>query len=98
MTKDAQDNRVLAALSYVFFLFILPLGKKDSKFCQFHAKQGIIIFVAWIAVSFLGWIPFIGWAAWVSLLVTTIMAIVKTLKGEMWEIPYVSTYASKINL
>lgn len=98
MTKDVQDNRVMAALSYVLFLFILPLGKTNSKFCQFHAKQGIIIFIAWIVVSFLSWIPFIGWAAWVFLFVITMMAIVKTLRGEEWEIPYVSTYASKINL
>lgn len=98
MNKDAEDNRVLAALSYVLFLFILPLGKKNSKFCQFHAKQGIVVFVAWIVVSFLGWIPFIGWAAWLSLLIVTIMAIVKTLKGEMWEIPYFADYAKKINL
>lgn len=98
MTKDIEDNRVLAALSYVFFLFILPLGKKDSKFCQFHAKQGIVVFVAWIIVSFLGWIPFIGWAAWLSLLIITVLAIVKTLKGETWEIPYLSDFAKKINL
>jgi uncharacterized membrane protein len=98
MTKDAQDNRVLGALAYVFFLFILPLGKKDSKFCQFHAKQGIVMFVAWIAVSFLSWIPFIGWAAWLSLLIITVMAIVKTLNGEMWEIPYVADYAKRIKL
>jgi uncharacterized membrane protein len=98
MTKDAQDNLTLAALSYVFFLFILPLGKKDSKFCRFHAKQGIVVFVAWIIVSFLAWIPFIGWAAWLSLLIITVIAIVKTLKGEMWEIPYFADYAKRINL
>lgn len=98
MNQDVKDNRVLAALSYVFFLFVLPLGKKDSPFCQFHAKQGIVLFVAWVIVSLLGWIPFLGWAAWVSLLVLTVMAIVKTLGGEQWKLPWLGEFAVRIKL
>ena len=98
MTKDAEDNRILATLSYVLFLFILPLGKKDSPFCQFHAKQGIVVFVAWVIISFVGWIPITGWAARIALIVVNFMAIVKTWNGEMWEIPYLASYAKKINL
>lgn len=98
MNQDAKDNRILGALAYIFFLFVLPLGKKDSAFCQFHAKQGIVLFIAWILVSFLGWIPFVGWAAWVSLLVLNIMAIYKALNGEMWELPWLGDFAKKIKI
>jgi len=98
MSQDAKDFRVTAALSYVLLLFIVPMGKKDSAFCQFHAKQGIALFVAWVVISFMAWIPFIGWAAWITLLVINVMAIVKTLNGESWELPVLGPYAKKIKL
>jgi fumarate reductase subunit D len=96
-TKN-DDYRVTAALAYVFLLFFIPMAKKDSAFCQFHAKQGIVMFVVWVIVSFLAWIPFLGWAAWISMLVLNVMAIGKTLNGEMWEIPYIGKYAKQIKL
>jgi len=37
-------ERTIAALSYVGFLAIIPFYlKKDSKFCRFHGKQGLLI-------------------------------------------------------
>lgn len=98
MDQDAKTHRATAALSYVLLLFIVPMSKKDSAFCQFHAKQGIALFVAWIVVSFFAWIPFVGWAAWLSLLVVNVLAIVKTLNGEMWELPLLAKYAKQIKL
>ncbi len=98
MSQDSKDFRVTAALSYVLLLFLVPMAKKSSPFCQFHAKQGIALFVTWIVVSFFAWIPLVGWAAWLSLLVINIMAIVKTLNGESWELPVLAKYAKQIKL
>lgn len=98
MDNEAKDYNVTAALSYVLLLFFIPMMKKDSAFCQFHAKQGIALFVAWVAVSFFAWIPLVGWAAWLSLLVVNIMAIAKTLNGETWELPVIGKYAKQIKL
>ena len=98
MEQDTKAHRVTAALAYVLLLFIVPMAKKESAFCQFHAKQGIVLFFVWIVVSFCAWIPFIGWAAWLSLLILNIVAIVKTLNGEMWELPILSKYARQIKL
>lgn len=37
-------ERTIAALSYVSFLAVVPFYlKKDSKFCRFHGKQGLLI-------------------------------------------------------
>ncbi len=98
MDQDTQQHRVTAALSYVLLLFIVPMTKKDSAFCQFHAKQGIALFATWIVVSFCAWIPVVGWAAWLTLLVVNVMAIVKTLNGEKWELPILAKYAKQIKL
>lgn len=98
MTKDAEENRTVAALAYVFFLWVIPLAKKDSPFCRFHARQGIVVFAAWILVTLVGWIPFIGTAAWISLLVVTVMAIWKTLHGETWRIPHLADIAERLRI
>lgn len=98
MNPDAEQHRVTAALAYVFILFFIPMARKESPFCQFHAKQGIVVFIAWVVVSFIAWIPLIGWFAWISMLVLTVLAIVRTLNGEEWEIPYLAKYAKQIKL
>jgi uncharacterized membrane protein len=37
-------ERTIAALSYVGFFAIIPFYlKKDSKFCRFHGKQGMLV-------------------------------------------------------
>ena len=94
---ESQQDKVRAALSYVFVLFFISLAKKDSAFCQFHAKQGMLLFLMWVLVSFVAWIPFVGWLAWLSMLIVNIVAIVRTLDGQKWEIPFLGAYAKKIN-
>jgi fumarate reductase subunit D len=97
MTTDAKEHRVRAALSYVFVLFLLPMAKRESAFCQFHARQGMVLFLVWVLVSFVAWIPLVGWLAWLSMLILNVIAIQKTLKGEMWELPLIGKYAKKLN-
>lgn len=94
--KDIADNKYVAALSYVWILFLVPLlAKKESPFAQFHAKQGLVLCVAAILFSF---IPVLGWLANIAIFVVAVLAIIKTLSGEAWEIPYVKDAVKKINL
>lgn len=93
--KDVEENKVLACLSYVSILFLIPmLVKKDSKFCQAHAKQGLIMFIA----SLFGVIPVIGWLWVMLLLVVDVIAIVHTLQGKFWKIPGAYDLSQKFNL
>lgn len=102
--QDIEKNKVVACLSYIFILFLVPLlTQKDSPFAQFHAKQGLALFVAWIVVDFvLGMIPFLGWMLLplvnLLLVIVSIIAIIKTLSGEAWELPVISGLAKKVNL
>ncbi|MCK5510958.1 hypothetical protein KAI65_05480 [Candidatus Parcubacteria bacterium] len=97
--KDVEDNKTVAALSYIWVLCLVPLlTKKRSKFAQFHAKQGLILFIAEIVGVFVFWIPLIGWALGIALLVVSIMGVLKTLNGEWWKIPYVYDWSKKFNL
>ena len=76
--KDIEDNKIMAILSYIGILFLVPLlAAQNSKFARYHANQGLVLFVADIIVgvatgivSFvLAFIPILGWivAALVSL-------------------------------
>ncbi len=95
VNKDVEANKAIAALSYAWILCLAPLlGKKDSEFAQFHAKQGFVLFL----LSFATVVPFIGQLLGLAILAVSIIAILKTLNGEWWEIPYIYEWSKKINL
>ena len=97
--KDIADNKVVATLSYLFVFVLVPLLlKKDSRFAQFHAKQGLVMAILFFIGSFFFWVPLFGWAAFVLLIVVDVMALIKTLSGEAWEIPLVKDGVKMINL
>ena len=53
-------ERTIAALSYVGFLAIVPFYlKKDSKFCRFHGKQGLLIAIIFFFAKLLLVIDFL---------------------------------------
>lgn len=44
--EDIEKNKVMAVLSYIGILVLIPyFGAKESKFVQFHAKQGLNLFI-----------------------------------------------------
>ncbi|MDD5528075.1 MAG: hypothetical protein PHO56_03840 [Patescibacteria group bacterium] len=97
--RDAQENKYTALFSYIYILFLIPLlAKRDSKFCQFHAKQGLVLFVVDIIASLFMWIPLIGQLLMLALAIVSIIGIVKVLNGEYWKIPFVYDWSEKIKI
>ena len=97
--KDIDDNKVLACLSYVGILFLIPLlAAKQSKFAMEHAKQGLVMFIAGIIGSFIFWFPIIGWALALAFFIVDLIAFIKCLMGEFWEVPLIGQYRSKFKL
>lgn len=100
----SQDERVMGVLAYLWVLCLLPLlSRKDSEFCQFHAKQGLVLFIGSFAVMFLGMIPVLGWfiilpVGWFLIVVLSLLGILNAWQGKKWEMPFVGGYAKKINL
>lgn len=51
---DAQNNKAMGILAYFGILFLIPMfAAKDSKFAQFHARQGLTLCVFEVAYSIL---------------------------------------------
>lgn len=97
--KDVADNRFVACLSYIWVLFLIPLlAKKESKFCQFHAKQGLVLFLVEVAGSLVFLIPLFGWALFFLVALMAVLGVLKALAGEYWVMPVLGEYAKKINL
>lgn len=101
--KDVEENKVLAAISYLGILSLIPLLlKKSSPYVQFHAKQGLVLFIAEVIVSFINIIPFLGQLIWLAailvFLVISIIGIFKAWSGVCWKIPFLAEYARKIDL
>lgn len=98
-----QDDKIIAAIGYLWLLFLVPLLlKKDNEYCQFHAKQGLVLFVASIIIMIIGIIPVLGWIitffGWIIIVIFALLGFVNALQGRKWEIPYLGKYAQKINL
>lgn len=86
----------MAALSYLWLLsVVMLLVKKDDAYVQFHAKQGVVLFVASMILWF---IPIIGWLLNILVFVAVILGAIKAYQGEKYEMPLVGELAKKINL
>ncbi|MSR85150.1 hypothetical protein EXS71_01795 [Candidatus Uhrbacteria bacterium] len=97
--KDVADNKAVAALSYLWILVFIPLFlKKDSKYAQEHAKQGLIMFIAFIVGWLVFWIPVIGWLLWLVLAIADLYALVCAIQGKFWEVPLLGALRNKFNL
>lgn len=93
--SDIRDNKIWALLSYLGVLVLVPLlGKKESPFVQFHAKQGVVLLIGWVV----SWFPVFGWAIGLIVFVLSIIGIVNVFNGEKKNLPIVGELAEKINL
>ena len=108
--KDVEENKVLAAISYLGILVLIPLlMKRDSKFVKEHAKQGLVLFIAevilWIVEAIFAWIPILGWIIsvliWIILVaiaIVSIIGLVYALQGKFWKIPIVYDWAQSLKI
>ena len=100
--EPTSDEKVMGAIAYLGILFLVPLlAKKDSKFAMFHAKQGMVLFIAeiiaYIAGFMLAFIPYFGWYLdWLIYVVVGILALIgliQALSGKYWELPVLGAWA-----
>lgn len=100
-SKKKEDG--IAILSYLGILFLIPLlVRRDDDFCQYHAKQGLILFIAELITCFIAWIPLLGWFiglfAWILWVVFSVIGIMNVLQGKKKPLPGIGQFAQKINI
>lgn len=100
--QDIQDNKVMALLAYLGFLFLIPLlAAPNSRFARYHANQGLVLFIfgaiAGVVAGIICVIPVIGLiiggilSAAVSIfdLVLMILGIVNAANGQAKQLPLI---------
>lgn len=92
--RDIADNKGMAVLAY--FIFFIPLlAAPQSRFAKYHTNQGLLIALAYVAVSIFMVIPFIGWFIgpflYIAVAVLHILGIVNAAKGEFKPIPLIGS-------
>lgn len=93
-SNTGQDDRLLAALSYVYFLApIILLMKKGNEFVAFHARQGLVLLIASIILWF---IPVIGWFLNAVVFVAIVIGFIMSLNGTKWRMPGVGAIAERL--
>lgn len=95
---DVKDEKLMAILSYIGLLFIVPLIlKPNDKFVKFHVKQGIILTIGWMVGSVLYPLLGLGFLVHVAVLVLSIMGIMNVSEGKTKDLPIVGDLAKKLN-
>ena len=96
--KDVEENRAITFLSYLGFLCLIPLlAKKESKFAQFHAKQGLVLLIAWIIGGItigMGIVLVIN----AGVVIFSIIGLINVNDGNVNDLPIIGDLAKKINI
>ena len=101
--KAGGDENLMAALSYIWIISVVMLvTKKDSDFIQFHAKQGLVLFITslvwWVITILLFFLWFISWLIYLVIFIAAVIGFIKALSGEKYRLPLVGDIADKINI
>lgn len=89
-------NKLLAALSYLSVLFILPfIFCKEDKYAMFHARQGAILFAITAVGEAFGAAFGLGWIVTLMHLYWIYKGMTNANKGRMEPLPYIGNLFSK---
>lgn len=106
----SSDRTIMLVLSYLGILALIPLlTKKDDREVQWHARNGLAFFVAWVVIS-IAWaiisnflpsslgcaLSFVSCGISIAGLAVVIIAIMKAVKGERLRLPVISDFADKM--
>ncbi len=102
-----SESKIWAFIAYflgiIGFIIILLIKKKD-KFAMFHAKQSLVLCITWIIVYVAGIaIPFIGWfIIWpfgnIAMFILWIIGIINAITGKQKLIPIIGKFGEKIKI
>lgn len=94
MLKDMSADTLYSILSYFPFIsIIIYIVREDSEEIRFHSKQGVIIFLFYLASV----LPLIGLLFLIVGLTLSIIGASKAYKGIKYKIPYIYDLSRKIN-
>lgn len=86
-----MDKKVTGIVSYFTLIgWLIAYLAGDKEGAKFHLNQSLVLLIANIVVSILGFIPYVGLVTWIInifLFVCWILGLIAAIKEEEKEIP-----------
>ncbi len=96
---EGLSDTAAGALAYITFIpaiiFLVVAPYNTKPFIRFHAFQSIGLAIVWFCACFVIWVPFLGWALGLALLVCWVLCILKASQGSVFKLPLISEFAAK---
>ena len=97
----ASKNTGMAVVAYILFFVPLLTDAKNDAFVKFHVKQGLVLFIAWVAIYILSMIPVLALLSlplYIVMFVFWIMGIMNAVNGKTEKLPVIGQYADRFNI
>lgn len=97
----AVSSRILAVMSYLGVLSLVPLVmNRDDPYVQFHARQGVILWMWEVLAIYTLLIPAVGSFFFrfssLACLVLSVVGVLSVLLGRAWKFPILGNWASRL--
>ena len=103
MSKQKKESNLIAILSYFGLLFLIPmLVVKNDSFVQFHAKQGLVLFLFEAATAIFAAVPILGWLGapilYIFWIVLSIIGIINVVNNKKEQLPVIGQLADRFKI
>lgn len=102
-TKNMQMPKIdhMALLSYLSVLCLVPMiFRRDDAFINFHARQGLVLWVWSVLAIFSLHIPVIGAFFFSSsvfaIMLLSVVGLISVLLAKTWSIPVIGPLSQKL--
>ena len=103
---EVEEGKLYAIVGYLGILFLVPLlALPKNKFAQYHARQGMVLFLitlavyvatGFFAVGTLGIGVFLYPILSIVVVIWSILGIINAANGEMKPLPLIGSLAGKL--
>jgi uncharacterized membrane protein len=104
--EDAETNKIFGILAYLGILCLVPLlAAKNSPFAKYHANQGLVLFLAEIALAIileivdqllymvgLGFLSLFFSLIWLGVIFLLIIGIINAAAGKCVPLPVIGKF------
>ncbi|MBF0471715.1 MAG: hypothetical protein HQL48_10125 [Gammaproteobacteria bacterium] len=100
-TQLSMRMRIMALMSYLGVLVFVPLVmNRDDQYVNFHARQGLVIWIIGIVAIFVLYLPGLGKLLFsflaMMVMIYSFIGIISVLFTKAWKLPIIYDLSTKL--